>query len=177
MNRKDPEIFISESERVETSILEKPPHCLNCISFLTGPSITTKENQQTVRPPFWFVCQPFHSIGELIHLSSLSLTRDIVLCAWAWHSTLTVPLSILTHGVGSWLKAFLWLSIDHRLNDTISIDWYRSIDCFIPSIGHSGMCSCESLLFLLSACREVALHMYSKWRQFELHPRSINTRA
>ena len=51
-------------------------------------------------------------------------------------------------------------------------------DCyFFPSIGHSGICSCESLLFLLSACREVALHMYSKWRQFELHPRSINTRA
>ena len=24
---------------------------------------------------------------------------------------------------------------------------------------------------------QVALHMYSKWRQFELHPRSINTRA
>ena len=49
--------------------------------------------------------------------------------------------------------------------------------CFLPSIGHSGICSCESLLFLLSACREVALHMYLKWRQFELHPHSINTRA
>ena len=53
---------------------------------------------------------------------------------------------------------------------------YRSIDCFFPSIGHSGICSCESLLFLLSACQQVALHMYSKWWQFELHPRSINTR-
>ena len=51
-------------------------------------------------------------------------------------------------------------------------------DCFFfPSIRHSGICSCESLLFLLSACREVAFHMYSKWRQFELRPRSINTRA
>ena len=49
--------------------------------------------------------------------------------------------------------------------------------CFFPSIGHSGISSCESLLFLLSACREVALHMCSKWRQFELHPLSINTRA
>ena len=49
--------------------------------------------------------------------------------------------------------------------------------CFFPSIGHFGICSCESLLFLLSACREVALHMYLKWREFELHPRSINTRA
>ena len=24
--------------------------------------------------------------------------------------------------------------------------------CFFPSIGHSGICSCESLLFLLNAC-------------------------
>jgi len=52
MNRKDPEIFISERERGETFILEKWPDCLNCISFLTGPGITTKENQQTVSPPF-----------------------------------------------------------------------------------------------------------------------------
>ena len=49
--------------------------------------------------------------------------------------------------------------------------------CFFPSIGHSGICLCESLLFLLSACREVVLHIYSKWWQFELHPRSINTQA
>ena len=40
--------------------------------------------------------------------------------------------------------------------------------CFFPSIGHSGISSCESLLFLLCACREVALYMCSKWRQFEL---------
>ena len=182
--------------RAETCILEKSPGCLNCISFLTGPGINTKENQQTVSPPFWFVCLPFHSIGELIHLSSLCLTRAVA--SWLLHSTpafepwpgtlwcvlghdiLVSPClspSLITHGVGSWLEAFLWLSIDHRLNDTISIDWYWSIDCFFPSIGHSGICSCESLLFILSACREVALHMYSKWRQFELHPRSINTRA
>ena len=98
--------------------------------------------------------------------------------AWSYNDILVSPClspSLITHGVGSWLEAFLWLSIDHRLNDTISIDWYWSIDCFFPSIGHSEICSCESLLFLLSACREVALHMYSKWRQFELHPRS--TRA
>ena len=181
--------------RAETCILEKSPGCLNCISFLTGPGINTKENQQTVSPPFWFICLLFHSIGELIHLSWFSLTRAVaswllystpafepspgtsLLCACPRHSTLTKPLSILTHRAGSWLKAFLWLSIVHRLNDTISIDWYRSIDCFFPSIGHSGICSCEFLLFLLSACKEVALHMYSKWRHFELHPRSINTRA
>ena len=50
--------------------------------------------------------------------------------------TLTLPLSILTNGVGSWLEAFLWLLIDHQLIDTISIDWYWSIDCFFPSIGY-----------------------------------------
>ena len=85
MNWKDPEIFISESERVETSILEKSPGCLNCISFLPGPGITTKENQQTVSPPFWVVCLTFHSIGELIQLSSLSLT--CALASWLLHST------------------------------------------------------------------------------------------
>jgi len=52
MHTKDPEIFISERERGEISILEKSPDCLNCISFLTGPSITIKENQQIVSPPF-----------------------------------------------------------------------------------------------------------------------------
>ena len=56
--------------------------------------------------------------------SVLALAMDIVLCAWPWLYTLNMPLSILTHRVGSWLKAFLWLSIDHRLNDTISIDCY-----------------------------------------------------
>ena len=65
----------------------------------------------------------------------------------------------------------------HPADTSPPLDWYRSIDCFFPSIGHSGICSCESLLFLLSACREVALHMYSKWWQFELHPRTINTRT
>ena len=166
MNWKDPEIFISESERVETSILEKSPGCLNCISFLPGPGITTKENQQTVSPPFWFVCLPFHSIGELIHLSSLSLTRavascmvtaldssvralarDIVMCAWAWYSSLTMPLSILNYTWGGLLiRGFSviidWSSIEryhqYRLISIyrllFSIDWtLRDMFVWVPS--------------------------------------------
>ena len=39
----------------------------------------------TVSPPFWFVCLPFHSISELIHLSLLNLTRAVA--SWLLHST------------------------------------------------------------------------------------------
>ena len=156
------------------------------------PGITTKENQQTVSPPFWFVCLPFHSTGELIHLSSLSLTRAVA--SWLLHSTpafepwpgtlwcvlghdiLVSPClcpSLITHGVGSWLEAFLWLSIDHRLNDTISIDWYRSIDCFFPSIGHSGICFVRVPSFptqcLSRSCITYVFEMVAVWATSSLY--------
>ena len=123
------------------------------------------------------VCLLFHSISELIHLTKfikfnlrggLMVTafdsrtrspgsrpgRDIVLCACARHFTLTMPLSILTHWVGSWWKAFLWLSIDwYRQYQLISIyrllfpiDWtVWDMFLWVPS-------------FLLSACWDLKLH-------------------
>ena len=39
----------------------------------SGTGINLKQNQQTVNPPFEFVCEPFHPINELIHLTSVNL--------------------------------------------------------------------------------------------------------
>ena len=136
MNRKARKKFISDNERVVTSILDKSPGCLNCISFLTGPRITTEENQQTVSPPFWFVCPPFHSISESIHLTKFikfnsrgglmvtaldSQARDIVLCAWARHFTLSPCFSPPLH-------------IGCAPNERHYCDYRLIIDWSIPSV-------------------------------------------
>ena len=43
---------------------------------------------------------------------------------------------------------------------------------------HYGICSCKSLFSTqCPSGPQVALHMYSKWRQFELHPHPINSGA
>jgi len=38
------------------------------IAFLSLPGPALKQNQQTLSPPFWFVCLLFQPISELIHL-------------------------------------------------------------------------------------------------------------
>ena len=69
MNRKDPEIFISESERVETSTLEKVARLPELHLFPYRARYYHKGKSTNCKSTILIVCLPFHSIGELIHLS------------------------------------------------------------------------------------------------------------
>ena len=117
--------------------------------------------------------QTLHSLGQLLLLSFIfsALLRE----AFSGHR----PFLALNSGnIHVFFPAMFFPRHRFYIRPSLLSDVAAFGDCcFFPSIGHSGICLCESLLFLLSACWEVALHMHAKWWQFELHPRSINTQA